>query len=194
MAVSLFDASSGAKLALSPAAMRPIAVATGPRGTAVAAVLRRTLAFHGVDGAVTVSARPPEGGLWLSPAPLTGLPAEGEVRSKGFAPEDWALYLARVHYRTPLLFSWRGLEAARAERADLLAMAKSLADAPAEASSRGVVGYRRRFADSLADDLDLPGALDAVWDGLKPGALSPGSRAGLLRLADPVLGLGLFSL
>lgn len=191
MALSLFDASTGAPVALGPATTA-VCVAAGPRAEAVSAVLRRVLSFHGLTAAVMVSAEPPKAGPWVSPAPLTGAPSEADRRSRGFSGEDWSLYLARVHYRRPLAFSWEGLAAARGERADLLTIARNLVGASAESSSRGVVGYRKRFADRLADDLDLGGALDAVWDGLKPGALSPGSRAGLLRLADPVLGLGLF--
>lgn len=194
VAVALFDESSGVAVALRPEATPDIVVAKGPRGEALAAVLRRVLDFHGLAAVVSVREAPPKAGLWLSPAPLTGAPSEAERRSRGFSGEDWSLYLARTHYRAPLAFSWDALAAARAERADLLAVARGLAGAPAESSSRGVVGYRKRFADRLAADLDLAGALDALWDGLKPGALSPGSRAGLLRLADPVLGLGLFSL
>ncbi|MDX6770856.1 MAG: hypothetical protein SF051_15080 [Elusimicrobiota bacterium] len=194
MAVTLFDGSSGVVVALRPEATPAIAVEAGPRGAELAAVLRRVLAFHGLSAAVTVAPVPPAAGLWLRPGPFTGAPSAADLRAGGVAPEDWSLYLARAPYRAPLTFSRDALLAARGERAELLAVARSLAGAPAEASSRGVVGYRKRFADRLADDLDLAGALDAVWDGLKPGALSPGSRAGLLRLADPVLGLGLFSL
>ncbi len=194
VAVTLFDESSGVAVALRPEATPDIAVESCPRGAELAAVLRRVLSFHGLSAKVTLAETPPKAGLWLRPGPLTGAPSEADLRSKGFAPEDWSLYLARTSYRAPLAFSWDALSAARGERAELRAIAQGLADAPAESSSRGVVGYRKRFADRLADGLDRSGALDAVWDGLKPGALSPGSRAGLLRLADPVLALGLFSL
>lgn len=194
MAVTLFDSSSGVAAPLPPSAMPDIVIASGPRGEELSVALRRVLSFHGLTASVTLDAKPPKAGLWVQPAPFTGAPPEAARRARGFAPEDWSLYLARVHYRTPLAFSWEGLSAARAERAELLSIAKGLAGAPAESSSRGVVGYRKRFADRLADDLDLGGALDAVWDGLRPGALSPASRAGVLRLLGQVLELGLDSL
>lgn len=213
MAVTLFDARVGALVELKPASAPKVLLCLGPsageREEHVARFLARTLEFSGltpskvmaVDAAsaaadVAVAGAAPASGLWVRPASVAAkdLPEAQARRDKGFLEADYHLLMMRTSYRAPLRFSWDALAAARAERADLAALAKGLAGAPAEASSRGLVGYRQRFRDCLARDLDYAGALDAVWDGLKPGALSPGSRAGLLRLADPVLGLGLFSL
>jgi hypothetical protein len=58
-----------------------------------------------------------------------------------------------------------------------------------EVSSRGVTGYQHRFRETLSRDFDFPEALSCVWDGLRPGALSPGSRAAYLRATLPALGL-----
>ncbi|TPW16968.1 MAG: cysteinyl-tRNA synthetase, partial [Elusimicrobia bacterium] len=51
--------------------------------------------------------------------------------------------------------------------------------------------HEARFRASLAEDLNVPSALAAVWDCVKSGA-APGERLALLRLAEEVLALGLF--
>lgn len=213
MALTLFDARSGALAPLAPAAPPKVLLSLGPAAGAreehVARLLARALESHGstvsrvmaVDenasrADVAVAGAPPQAGLWVKPAAIAAkeLPEPQARRDKGFLEADFHLFMLRAHYRSPVRFSWEGLAAARDERLELASIAKSLAGAPAEYSSRGLVGYQKRFKDCLGRDLDVAGALGALWDGLKPGALSPGSRAGLLRLADPVLGLGLFTL
>lgn len=149
----------------------------GARARAVAAAARGALAFLGYE--------PAEGGvspdLTVALGPSTG--------------EDFP-YTAELHYlclkthpRKPLALTREGLASARAELAALKAQARSLSGVSLEPSSRGVTGYLHRFREALSRDLDFPEALSCVWDGLRPGALSPGSRAALLRAALPALGL-----
>jgi hypothetical protein len=213
MAVTLFDARAGAPAELRPAAPPKVLLCLGPAAGAreehAHRLLWRVLEHNGftlsrlmaVDenaskADVAVAGEQPRSGLWVRPAPIAAkeLPEPQARRDKGFLEADFHLLMVKTHYRTPVRFSWEALAAAREERLELASIAKSLAGAPAEASSRGLVGYSHRFRDCLGKDLDVAGALGALWDGLKPGALSPGSRAGLLRAADPVLGLGLFTL
>jgi hypothetical protein len=213
MAVTLFDARSGALAELRPAAPPKVLLCLGPSAGAreehVHRLLWRVLEHAGftlsrlmaVDenasrADASVAGSEPKAGLWVRPEPVAAkeLPEPQARRDKGFLEADFHLLMVKTHYRAPVRFSWEALAAAREERLELASIAKSLAGAPAEASSRGLVGYSHRFKECLGKDLDVAGALGALWDGLKPGALSPGSRAGLLRAADPVLGLGLFTL
>lgn len=213
MAVTLFDARAGALAELRPAAPPKLLLCLGPSAGAreehAHRLLWRVLETGGLTlsrlmavdtnaakADVAVAGTEPKAGLWVKPASIAAqeLPEPQARRDKGFLEADFHLLMLKTHYRAPVRFSWEALSAARDERLELAAIAKSLAGAPAEYSSRGFVGYQKRFKDSLCTDLDVAGALGALWDGLKPGALSPGSRAGLLRAADPVLGLGLFTL
>jgi len=79
--------------------------------------------------------------------------------------------------------SGRGARGARGASRSL----GSLAGVSLEPSARGRAGYLHRFRAALSKDLDLPEALACVWDALRPGALSPGSRAALLRETFPAL-------
>jgi cysteinyl-tRNA synthetase len=111
------------------------------------------------------------------------------LEKRGFAREDFAQLCLSVHYRRPLDFSWARLAEARAERGELLAAGRAAAEVSLAPHPAALSGYLLRFRSELARDLDLPGALACVRDGLRPGALSPGSRAALVRETFPALGL-----
>lgn len=197
MGAAFFDPRAGERREFRPAAPPDVgfrAAAAGPRERAVAEALSDALVFLGLrprpGGEIVVGAEDPgPGAAWLRVAPLTGAPDAAGLAARGFAPADFRFFCARTHYRAPLAFTWEGLAAARDERARLAAAARGLAGVTLEPSPRALAGYRHRFQQALARDLDLPEAVACVWDGLRPGALSPGSRAAFLRLTLPALGL-----
>lgn len=204
MALSFFDPKSGGLREFKPKA----APAVGTRGGTAAATdptalrerellsrLNDALLFlgfapaHGGEILIGGGGDPGPGAVRLSVAPAAGDADWSALAARGFAPEDFSYLCLKTHYRKPMSFSWGDLQAARSERAQLLAAAKSFGDAGLEPSSRGRAGYLHRFREALSRDLDLPEALNCVWDGLKPGALSPGSKGALLAEALPALGL-----
>src|SRR5439155_2246074 len=115
----------------------------------------------------------PSAGIWLKPAAIggAGAPLMQDWRDRGFEDADARLLCLKTHYRRILVFSWEALEAARAERAELLAAARRLAAARVAPNPTGLAGYKKRFRDALARDLDGPEALATLWDALRPGAL-----------------------
>jgi hypothetical protein len=124
---------------------------------------------------------------WLKLAPVEGaLPAETD-------PDVWKLCCLGAAYGKPLKLSPRLLEDAAADLGRLrgLALRLTASHGTAQANSKGLSGYKKRFRDALAEDADFPAALCSLWDGLRPGALSPASQLGLLREAEPVLGLNI---
>ena len=166
----------------------------GPRGARLKTLAQAALGALGwrvvVDGPADVHVgadRPKPGVFWLAPAseaPLTG----------GIAEADAAQWALRLRYRAasgaPLV---EDLSAARDERLSLETAARTLkiraaAGAPNEAA---LTGYVRRLRAALADDLDSPAALQALWDALRPGALSPATQWAALRQADAWLALNL---
>jgi hypothetical protein len=163
---------------------------------------------------VLVVEAPEEGPLAAARARCVGAAARGALTFLGFEPvedpagkadlrvvvgptsgegavssEEFHYLCLKTHPRRPLSLSREGLSAARAELGGLRASARALSGVTLEASSRGVTGYLHRFREALSRDLDFPEALSCVWDGLRPGALSPGSKAALIRAALPALGL-----
>ncbi len=199
MTLAFFDPRTGALREFKPASPPAVGVeaaGTSTREQAAASALGDALRFVGLDplpgGEIRVGGRDPgPAAVWLAVAGLAGgaEPSAAALASRGFLPADFRYLCLKTSYRRPLAFSWEVLADARAERARLAAAARALAGVTQEPSPRARAAYLLRFRDCLTRDLDLPGALDCVWDGLRPGALSPGSRAALLREALPALGL-----
>jgi cysteinyl-tRNA synthetase len=161
----------------------------------LSAALTDALLFMGLKAAPGLEIRvggkdPGPVAAWLKPAPLEGeAPAEAALADRGFSPEHFRFLCLKTHYRRPLAFSWEALAAARAEYSELRTFAQALSEVALDPSPHGRVGYLHRFREALSKDLDLPAAVGCVWDGLRPGALSPGSRAALVRETFPALGL-----
>ena len=139
----------------------------------------------------------PPPGHWLrveNRAGAGGLTVD-ELDGKGFDRAAFRLFCLQTHYRKPLAFRWDSLGSARSDLDRLRSIARGLVErfGSVEANPKGTAGYKKRFRDALSRDLDLPEALCVLWDGLRPGALSPGSQLGLLHEADSVLGLDFFA-
>jgi len=193
------DPRSGERREFKPAAPPVVGVmldaGAAPRESAVGAALMDALIFLGLRPRpgreiVVGGADPGAGAAWLKPEPLSGaVPGAAALSARGFGPDDLRFFCLGSQYRRPLAFDWGGLGAARAERERLLAAAREHASVAQEPSARALAGYLHRFREALSRDLDVPEARACVWDGLRPGALSPGSRAALLRQALPALGL-----
>ncbi|MDE2491899.1 MAG: hypothetical protein KGM24_13720 [Elusimicrobia bacterium] len=197
MRLRFHDPRAGAQRELVPAAAPAVGVeeaGTSPREAAVAASLRGALRFLGLEPRPGDEIRvggeaPAPDRAWLKTGPAPGEPAPlpEALSARGFSLDDYRFLCLTARYREPLAFSWEALAAARAEREAFLSRAaEGAALAP---SPRALAAYLLRFRARLEDDLDLPGALGCVRDALRPGALSPGSRAALLGRALPALGL-----
>ncbi len=198
MALSLYDPRTGALRefrAAAPPTVGVDAAGRAPRELVLNGALVDALAFLGLKARPGLEIRvggsdPGPAAAWLRAAPLEGeAPGEAALAARGFSAADFRFFCLKTHYRRPLAFSWESLAAARAELAELRTAARALAEVSLDPSSRGRVGYLHRFREAISRDLDLPGAVECAWDGLRPGALSPGSRAALLREILPALGL-----
>ena len=199
MGLTLFDPRTGRNADFKPAHPSRAgleAASGGARERAVHAAAAGALAFLGLEPVPGAELRvggdrPADSTAWLVVGKLNAPvdPGPAVLSAKGFSTEDFHYLCLKTHYRKPLEFSWEALAAARAEREDLLRAAAAHAGVALEPSPRGRAGYLHRFRDSLSKDLDFGDALACVWDGLRPGALSPGSRAALLRETLPALGI-----
>lgn len=179
MALSVLDARTGKLAALSTWSSGPSA-----RELAVAAGVARAAEYVGgaaVAGpAAFIGAKDPGSGvIWMKVAPEAGA---GDAAALSYLR-------LKTRYSTPLQADSAALAAASSEFSRLKAVEASLSAAPDAVSSRAVAAYLYRFREALSRDYDAPEALACVWDALRPGALSPGSRLALVRETLPVLGL-----
>jgi cysteinyl-tRNA synthetase len=126
-----------------------------------------------------------------------------DVEARGHSPRALRFALIRGHYRSPLDFTWKVMEDARAaleKLDDLAARLRRLANgegaAADEAAGRDVLARARaKFEDGLNDDLNMPQALSALFE-LRAALLeTPFGKASaaealeFLRQADGVLGV-----
>ncbi|MDP3762702.1 MAG: cysteine--tRNA ligase [bacterium] len=97
-----------------------------------------------------------------------------DLDKKGFDPLDFRYLTLTAHYRSPLSFSWKSLEAAQKARLNLMRR-------PDE-NGRGPEKFQDKFLSRINDDLDTPGALALLHQ-------TPGHSP--LLFSDLVFGLGL---
>ena len=108
-------------------------------------------------------------------------------------PLAYRYYCTTAHYRKQLDFTWEALEAAQSALNRLRDRAQALfqesRNSPGGVEETALV--QKRFVERLEDDLDIPGAVAALWETLKAGAISPKAQYLFLEACDAVLGLDL---
>jgi cysteinyl-tRNA synthetase len=117
------------------------------------------------------------------------------------APRAFRYLVASAHYRSPIDFTWAGLEAAGKTLLNLEDARRRLARASEGArASEFAAPYAKRFAEAMDEDLETSRALAAVHEMLHEANrrkdLAPADAASALALldrVDAVLGLGLAS-
>ena len=132
-----------------------------------------------------------------------------ELLERGLSARAIRYALVSVHYRQKLNFTFEGVEAASRALARIDEMRFRLAHAPLSVQDKKrekdkdfqlrVKTFEEKFADGLADDLNVSAALAAVFElvrdvnvGIEAGALEPADREAIeaaLRRADAVLGV-----
>ncbi len=104
-----------------------------------------------------------------------------DLEQKGFDPLDFRYLTLTAHYRSPLSFSWKSLEAAQRARRNLMRKSNGDGRGPARPAG-GLEKFQDKFLSRINDDLDTPGALALLHQ-------TPGR--GQLLFSDLVFGLGL---
>ena len=115
------------------------------------------------------------------------------VTDRGYDPLDYRYFCLGAHYRTPLAFSWEGMDSAKAGRQGLVERIVQLRQAgePAAALEGKALEYMRAFETRLADDLNMPRCLADLWTLLRDSAVSPDQKLSAALKMDTVLDLGL---
>ncbi|MFA7653738.1 MAG: cysteine--tRNA ligase [Candidatus Magasanikbacteria bacterium] len=102
------------------------------------------------------------------------------IKDRGISPLAYRYLLLQTHYRKQLTFSWEALQAAQNGLNNFYEKAKKLSDNKKPSSF-----FKNKFLEKINNDLDVPGALSWVWQGLKDGDFSLET----LYKFDEVLGL-----
>ncbi len=119
-----------------------------------------------------------------------------DVIKKGFDPLSLRYFYLTSHYRSELNFTWESLQSAQNALNELRAQVSILKTQMAkrntlsEEKMEKIDTYRQKFDDALANDMNTPQALAAVWEMLKSN-ISSQDKYDLLLDFDEVLGLKL---
>ena len=115
-----------------------------------------------------------------------------QLSAQGVHPLGFRWFLLGAHYRQQLAFSLPVVqEADRTYRKLRRRIADACAEAPARTASSAGAPELRAFAAALADDLNAPRALAALWELVRDGKRSLVSKVAALRAIDATLGLQL---
>jgi len=110
---------------------------------------------------------------------------------RGLDPLAFRYFFLQAHYRQQQAFTWEAMDAAATALRRLLGHAVAAREAGGEPEAAAFEPHLRRFWAALADDLNAPQALAAVWEAVRDPALSPADRWAFLADADRALGFGL---
>ena len=112
-----------------------------------------------------------------------------DLAERDVDPMDFRYYCLTLHYRTPMNFTWEG-QAAASRAFSRLKKAFDRPEGGEGADPEAAADFRRRFRESVEDDLNLPRAVGVVHEAVHAG-LPGGTLRDLAEEWDAVLGLGI---
>lgn len=113
-----------------------------------------------------------------------------DLMARGYDPIALRYLYATAHYRTRLNFTFDALRGAQHALGRLRERLLELDRSGGERDEQAEVEHRHAFEEALADDVNVPVALAAVWAMLK-SHLAAASKLYLTLAFDEVLGFGL---
>ncbi|HEY9584802.1 MAG TPA: cysteine--tRNA ligase [Candidatus Paceibacterota bacterium] len=111
------------------------------------------------------------------------------IVEKGFSPLAYRYYLLGANYRTPMMFSWEALEAAKNTIKNLIMFLAGMPEGRKVNSD-----YEKMFTEAINDDLNTSDALSVLWELLRDEKVEPADRRATALKFDEVLGLNLVEL
>ncbi len=115
-----------------------------------------------------------------------------DLEKRGFDPLAFRYLCLTLHYRSRLNFTFRSLKAAQQGLSHLRRYVEETAGRKTPSpQGEAFEIWRRRFRETLCDDLALPRGLAVVWDMLHDPGLFSTQKARMIIEFDDVLGLGL---
>jgi cysteinyl-tRNA synthetase len=114
-----------------------------------------------------------------------------DIVSRGYHPLALRYFFLQAHYRSTLSFSWDAIAASHEALLRLWRLSSTVV-----VESKGLsepTEAQKQFAKFMADDLATPQALAFLWETLRDEDVTPKEKLGLLRTAEPYLGLSLLN-
>ncbi|GBU23230.1 cysteinyl-tRNA synthetase [Fibrobacteres bacterium R8-0-B4] len=114
------------------------------------------------------------------------------LKEHGISPLGYRMFCYTAHYRTPLTFSFEGALSAEQGLANLRKAILSI-DKPQDGGIdiEHVDKALKPFTEAICDDLNMPRAMAALWEGLRGDIMTGAEKLEFVREVDKVLGLDL---
>lgn len=113
-----------------------------------------------------------------------------ELNNQGFSATDYRYLCLGTHYRMNLDFGFAALQGVQNTLDNLKTYYLGWLEEPAGQWTESAEAYRQEFRAAIADDLNTPRALAAMWKMAKDPDLGAAAKRELLLEFDRVLGLG----
>ena len=114
-----------------------------------------------------------------------------DLIKKGYSPMDLRYFYLSGHYRKPLNFTWKNLDAARNALKRLRKIISQIKDSDEKVKKINVELAYKQFLEILNDDLNMPKALSFLWEIIREDKLNDSEKYELVKEFDKVLGLKL---
>lgn len=111
-----------------------------------------------------------------------------DLKSKGFSPLDYKMFLFSSVYRNKINFTFEALESAKSALRRLKEGYRNHLEGKEIIEIKTIEEYEEKFHKAINDDLNMPIALSVVWEVIKNNKKSK-DFAKLLLKFDTVLGL-----
>ena len=115
-----------------------------------------------------------------------------KLKERNINPLAYRMFCFSAHYRSPLSFSFEGVEASAHGLNNLKKTISGLDDS-GTADKQEVQKICKPFMDAVCDDLNMPRAIAAVWEVLHDKNIKDANKRLFIEEADKILGLDLFS-
>jgi cysteinyl-tRNA synthetase len=115
------------------------------------------------------------------------------VQQRGIDPRAYRLFCYSAHYRSPLTFSWEGLEGSAHSLHNLRKLVKTEITAGASDDAEAVEQLLGPFYEAVYDDLNMPRAIASLWEIARDRTHSASVKAEAIRRSDDICALDLFA-
>lgn len=114
-----------------------------------------------------------------------------DLKKRGFHPFDFRYLVLTSHYRSPLYFEWKNLEAAKKNRENLIKICQKLHQIKKYGRPTSVE-FKKDFIQAISDNLNTPVVFSVFWKFIDKYQLSaPRETLNNIYFADKIFGLGL---
>ena len=118
------------------------------------------------------------------------------AQDKGIDPLAYRMFCYTAHYRSPLSFSWEGLQGSAQGLINLKKQIAAECGSVSESSAydqSAVIAALEPFYAAVADDMNMAVAIASIWELCRSKSIVPTDKHRAIELADQILGLNLFS-